>query len=92
MENGSDTSRLDLPPPDIDPVRAITGEVTMRFVISSLLEKVQLPLLREEGQDLVEYALIVALISLAAVVGMQALAGDINSAFSNVGSQLSTAV
>jgi pilus assembly protein Flp/PilA len=46
----------------------------------------------EEGQDLVEYALIVALISLAAVVGMQALAGDINSAFNTVGSKLSTSI
>ena len=46
----------------------------------------------EEGQDLVEYALIVALISLAAVVGMQALAGDINSAFNTVGGKLSTSI
>ena len=46
----------------------------------------------EEGQDLVEYALIVALISLAAVVGMQALAGDINTAFTTVGSKLSTSI
>jgi len=46
----------------------------------------------EEGQDLVEYALIVALISLAAVAGMNALAGDINSAFTTVGSKLSTSI
>lgn len=46
----------------------------------------------EEGQDLVEYALIVALISLAAVAGMTALAGDINSAFNTVGSKLSTSI
>ena len=46
----------------------------------------------EQGQDLVEYALIVALISLASIVGMQTLAGDINSAFNTVGSQLSVAV
>lgn len=46
----------------------------------------------EEGQDLVEYALIVALISLAAVAGMNALAGDINSAFNTVGGQLSTSI
>ncbi|MFP5234258.1 MAG: Flp family type IVb pilin [Acidobacteriota bacterium] len=46
----------------------------------------------EEGQDLVEYALIVALISLAAVVGMQALAGDINTAFNTVGNKLSTSI
>ena len=44
----------------------------------------------EEGQDLVEYALIVALIALAAVVGMNSLATAINNAFSSVGTKLST--
>lgn len=34
---------------------------------------------REEGQDLVEYALIVALIALAATAGMNSLAEEINS-------------
>ena len=43
---------------------------------------------REEGQDLVEYALIVALISLAAVTGMKALAGNISTAFTTVGTTL----
>ena len=35
----------------------------------------------EEGQDLVEYALVVALIAFGAVTGMQSLSGGINSAF-----------
>ena len=35
----------------------------------------------ESGQDLIEYALVVALIALAAVVGMGSLAAGINSAF-----------
>ena len=43
---------------------------------------------REEGQDLVEYALILALIALAATVGMQSLANDINSAFTSLGNIL----
>jgi pilus assembly protein Flp/PilA len=43
----------------------------------------------EAGQDLVEYALIVALIALAAVLGMNVLATAINQAFSTVGSKLS---
>jgi len=43
----------------------------------------------EAGQDLVEYALIVALIALAAVLGMNLLAVAINGAFSKVGSKLS---
>jgi pilus assembly protein Flp/PilA len=42
------------------------------------------------GQDRVEYALVVALIALAAVAGMQGLAGNINAAFQKVGSNLGT--
>ena len=44
----------------------------------------------DSGQDLVEYALIDALIALAAVLGMNVLATAINQAFSKVGSKLST--
>jgi pilus assembly protein Flp/PilA len=43
---------------------------------------------REEGQDLVEYALVVALIAFGAVAGMSALAGGINTAFKDVSSSL----
>ncbi|MGA9670743.1 MAG: Flp family type IVb pilin [Terracidiphilus sp.] len=45
---------------------------------------------REEGQDLVEYALVIALIALAATVGMKALAGGINKAFQSVSVSLAT--
>jgi pilus assembly protein Flp/PilA len=38
----------------------------------------------EKGQDLVEYALIVALIAFAAIVGMNSLANGINSAFNSI--------
>lgn len=50
--------------------------------------KLQNLLNREEGQDLVEYALVVALIAFAAIVGMKTLANDINNAFSSIGSTL----
>jgi pilus assembly protein Flp/PilA len=43
---------------------------------------------REEGQDLVEYALVVALIAFGATAGMSALAKGINTAFTNVSNQL----
>jgi pilus assembly protein Flp/PilA len=45
----------------------------------------------EEGQDLVEYGLLVALVALAATAGMNALATAINSTFSNLGVALTTA-
>ena len=39
---------------------------------------------REEGQDLVEYALVVALIAFGSVAGMGYLANGINNAFSAI--------
>lgn len=40
--------------------------------------------LQDEGQDLVEYALVVALISFCAVASMQTLASDISNAYSSL--------
>jgi len=45
----------------------------------------------EEGQDLVEYGLLVVLVALGAITGMKDLAGAINSVFINAGAQLNTA-
>ena len=45
---------------------------------------------REEGQDLVEYALVVALIALSATVRMKSLASGINGAFDSVSVSLRT--
>jgi len=42
----------------------------------------------EDGQGLVEYVLILALIAFAAVAGMSSLASSINSAFTKVGTYL----
>jgi pilus assembly protein Flp/PilA len=44
----------------------------------------------DQGQDLIEYALVVALIAFAAVSGMNSVATKINTAFSNVGDKVST--
>jgi pilus assembly protein Flp/PilA len=45
---------------------------------------------REEGQDLIEYALVVALIAFGAIAGMSGLAGNINNAFNHIGSSLNS--
>jgi pilus assembly protein Flp/PilA len=45
-------------------------------------------LLDENGQDLIEYALVVALIAFAATAGMNTLAADINAAFNKIGDKL----
>lgn len=42
----------------------------------------------ESGQDLIEYALIAALIAVAAVTTMKALATSINAEFTKVSAQL----
>ena len=47
---------------------------------------------REEGQDLVEYALVVALIAFGAIAGMTALSTGINKAFSNIAVTLGTSI
>lgn len=46
----------------------------------------------ESGQDLIEYALVAALIAFGAVAAMTTLAGNINSAFSVIGSKLTAAL
>jgi pilus assembly protein Flp/PilA len=46
----------------------------------------------DSGQDLIEYALVAALIALGATAAMTSLAGSISTAFSTVGSKLTTAV
>jgi pilus assembly protein Flp/PilA len=46
----------------------------------------------ENGQDLIEYALIVSLIAFAATIGMHNLATAMNLAFTRIGSRLTTYV
>jgi pilus assembly protein Flp/PilA len=49
-------------------------------------------LLDERGQDLVEYALLVALIAMVAVAGEKSFASDLSSAFSKIGTTISSDV
>jgi pilus assembly protein Flp/PilA len=42
----------------------------------------------DNGQDLIEYALVAALIAFAAIAGMNEVADQINLAFSKIGSKL----
>jgi pilus assembly protein Flp/PilA len=47
-------------------------------------------LFEDSGQDLIEYALVVALIAFAATVGMSSLANSLNTAFGKIGTTLTT--
>ena len=42
----------------------------------------------DEGQDLVEYALLVALVALVSVTGVNNVAAAVNSVFANISSSL----
>lgn len=46
----------------------------------------------EQGQDLIEYALLAALIALAATIGMNSVASEINNSFAAIGRRLNNAV
>ena len=60
----------------------------MNTMLLKLYVKFQDLASREEGQDLVEYALVVALIAFGATAGMKALATGLNTAFSGMSTTL----
>ncbi len=60
----------------------------MHDLIRTLQVKLQNLVSHEEGQDLVEYALVVALIAFGATAGMQSLATGLNAAFQGISSTL----
>ena len=62
----------------------------MKNKLMKLSTKMQVLLMSEEGQDLIEYALVVALIAFAATAGMGSLATAINKAFTGIGTTLTT--
>jgi len=54
------------------------------------MELVKRLFVEEEGQDLTEYALIIALVSIALIVGLQALAGGIGNVFNSITNTLNS--
>ncbi len=64
----------------------------MSTLINNLYFQARTVITREDGQDLVEYALVVALIAFGAITGMGALATGLNNAFSQIAITLTTNV
>ncbi|MGA2561398.1 MAG: Flp family type IVb pilin [Terracidiphilus sp.] len=64
----------------------------MNTMLLKLYVKFQDLASREDGQDLVEYALVVALIAFGATAGMKALAGGLNTAFGQISTTLGSYV
>jgi pilus assembly protein Flp/PilA len=60
----------------------------MNNLFLTLLVKLQNLMNREEGQDLVEYALLVCLVALAAITGVKSVASAITTVFTNISSSL----
>jgi pilus assembly protein Flp/PilA len=64
-------------------VVVLTLSVRMQSLTDALVKD-------QSGQDLIEYALVVALIALAATAGMGVVASSIKTAFNHIGSHLSS--
>lgn len=56
----------------------------MRLASKAFINRLQRLIKQQDGQDLVEYALVVALIAFAATAGMKTLASGINTAFVHI--------
>lgn len=61
----------------------------MNSLFLAMYVKLQSLIAREEGQDLVEYALLVALIALIAIASITKLGTTVNSVFSTINASLS---
>lgn len=60
----------------------------MNHLLLTMYLKLQNLANREEGQDLVEYALVICMISLAAITGVNYVATAVTTVFSNISSSL----
>jgi pilus assembly protein Flp/PilA len=60
----------------------------MHYLIPQMYMKLANLTKSEEGQDLVEYALVVCLISLACITGVNQVSSAITTVFSNISSSL----
>ena len=67
------------------PASGVVGVLGMYFRLQNRIESLKS---REEGQGLVEYALIIVLVSIAAIIAM----GLLGTAVSNVFSQITTSL
>jgi pilus assembly protein Flp/PilA len=64
----------------------------MRLWNSNLLHRLKVLLNSQEGQDLVEYALVVALVAFGATAALQTLGSGLNSAFTTISTTLASSL
>jgi Flp pilus assembly pilin Flp len=65
-------------------------EGQMNQLITTLCLHVRSLLVREEGQDLTEYSLVLAMVAFGAITGMGQLAAGINTEFANAATLLTS--
>lgn len=65
-------------------------EILMYSMKRRMRSLVRILVADSRGQDLIEYALVVALIAFAAAAGMSSVATQINAAFTNIGAKVTT--
>ena len=68
------------------------GRTQYEHSIFHVVFAVSKPCDNEEGQDLVEYALVVAIIALGATASMQSLAGAISTSFGSISTTFANAL
>lgn len=64
----------------------------MNQLMLKMFVKIQTLMVREEGQDLVEYALVVALVAFGATAALKTLGSGLNSAFTSISSTLASSL
>jgi len=64
----------------------------MTFKLFNIYLKMKSLLQDDEGQDLIEYSLVAALIALAAAAGMKVLGTGISTSFSTISSTLASSI
>jgi Flp pilus assembly pilin Flp len=64
----------------------------MNKIMLKLVVRLQTLTVREDAQDLVEYALVAALVAFGATASLHKLGGGVNTAFTNVSSVLSSSL
>lgn len=64
----------------------------LSIFVMKLSSEIRRLLHREEAQDLVEYALVAAIISFGAVAAMKGLSSEINTAFKTISSELGSSI
>jgi pilus assembly protein Flp/PilA len=62
------------------------------MTIANCLRLIRSLVVQETGQDLVEYALVVALVALGATAALQSVGSGLNNAFSSISSTLSSSL